>query len=131
MDRTVERLHASNIRIIMGTPTYSIPAWLFKEHPEIVITKLGGQTISYGLRQNTDLANPTYRFYCERVIRKILEHYKNNQDIIGFQIDNETSSGGAANHDVQGGSEWRARSRDALRLVRGPGNVETVIHFGV
>ena len=99
----------SNIRIIMGTPTYSIPAWLFKEHPEIVITKLGGQTISYGLRQNTDLANPTY-LYCERVIRKILEHYKNNQDIIGFQIDNKTSSGGAANHDVQGGSEWRARS---------------------
>ena len=105
MDRTVERLQAANIRIIMGTPTYSIPAWLFKEHPEIVITKLGGQTISYGLRQNTDLANPTYRFYCERVIRKILEHYKNNPDIIGFQIDNETSSGGAANHDIQIGFE--------------------------
>jgi beta-galactosidase len=105
MDRVVEKLHAAGIRIIMGTPTYSIPAWLFKEHPEILITRLGGQTISYGLRQNTDLANPTYRFYCERVIRKILEHYKNNQDIIGFQIDNETSSGGAANHDVQIGFE--------------------------
>ena len=103
MDRVVERLHAAGIRIILGTPTYSIPAWMYKEHPEIVVTRLGGQYLYYGLRQNTDLANPTYRFYCERVIRKILKHYKNNQAIIGYQIDNETSSAYAANHDVQAG----------------------------
>src|SRR5208282_2780525 len=52
MDRVVEKLHAAGIRIIMGTPTYSIPAWLYKEHPEIVVTRLDGQYIHYGLRQN-------------------------------------------------------------------------------
>jgi beta-galactosidase len=103
MDRVVEKLHAAGIRIILGTPTYSIPAWMYKKHPEIVITRLGGQYLYYGLRQNTDLANATYRAYCERVIRKILEHYKGNAAVIGFQIDNETSSGGAANPDVQAG----------------------------
>ena len=103
MDRVVEKLRAAGIRIILGTPTYSIPVWMYKEHPEILVTRLGGQSLYYGLRQNTDLANPTYRFYCERVIRKILEHYKNNPAIIGFQIDNETTSAGAANHDVQVG----------------------------
>jgi len=87
----------------MGTPTYSVPAWMYKEHPELFIQRFGGQTITYGYRQNTDLANPTYRFYCERVIRKILEHYKDNPAVIGYQIDNETSSGGAANPDVQAG----------------------------
>ncbi|HYA63620.1 MAG TPA: beta-galactosidase, partial [Candidatus Sulfotelmatobacter sp.] len=76
MDRVVEKLHAAGIRIVMGTPTYSIPGWLYKEHPEIVVTRLDGQYIHYGMRQNTDLMNPTYRFYCERVIRKIMEHYK-------------------------------------------------------
>ena len=105
MDRVVEKLHAAGIKIILGTPTYSIPAWLYKEHPEIIVTRLGGQYLYYGLRQNTDLANPTYRFYCERVSRKILEHYKNNPAIIGYQIDNETSSSYAANHDVQVGFE--------------------------
>src|SRR2546430_3947321 len=34
MDRVVEKLRAAGIRIIMGTPTYSIPAWMYKEHPE-------------------------------------------------------------------------------------------------
>jgi beta-galactosidase len=101
MDRVVEKMHQAGIRVILGTPTYSIPAWLYKKHPEIVITRLGGQYLYYGIRQNTDLANPTYRSYCERVIRKILEHYKNNPAVIGYQIDNETSSGGAANPDVQ------------------------------
>jgi beta-galactosidase len=103
MDRAIDKLHAAGIRIILGTPTYSIPAWMYKKHPEIVVTRLGGQYLYYGYRQNTDLSNPTYRFYCERVIRKILEHYKNKPAIIGYQIDNETSSAGAANHDVQVG----------------------------
>ena len=103
MDRAVEKMHQAGIRVILGTPTYSIPAWLYHNHPEILITKLGGQPLFYGIRQNTDLVNPVYRFYCERVIRKILEHYKNNPAVIGYQIDNETSSGGAANADVQVG----------------------------
>jgi beta-galactosidase len=105
MDRVINRLHAAGIHVILGTPTYSIPAWMYKEHPEILIIQKGGQKMFYGLRQNTDLMNPTYRFYCERVIRKILEHYKDNPAIIGYQIDNETSAGEEANHDVQVGFE--------------------------
>ncbi len=79
MDGVVEKLHAAGIRVILGTPTYSIPAWMYKKHPEMVITRLGGQYLYYGYRQNTDLMNAQYRFYCERVIRKILEHYKDNR----------------------------------------------------
>ncbi len=103
MDRVVDQLHRAGIKVIMGTPTYSIPAWMYKKHPEIVMTKLDGQTITYGLRQNADLLNPTYRFYCERIIRKLAEHYKDNPAVIGWQIDNETPPGGAANKDVQDG----------------------------
>ena len=103
MDRVVDRMQKAGIKVIMGTPTYSVPAWMYKEHPEMFITRFGGRTITYGLRQNTDLANPTYRSYCERIIRKLLEHYKDNSTIIGWQLDNETTSGGAANPDVQAG----------------------------
>jgi beta-galactosidase len=103
MDSVIERMHKAGIRVIMGTPTYSIPAWLYKKHPEIVVTKLGGQYLYFGLRQNTDLSNPTYRYYCERVIRKLLEHYKNNPAVIGWQIDNETASYSIANSNVQVG----------------------------
>ena len=43
MDRIVERLARAHIRVIMGTPTYSIPPWMFKEHPEILVTRLDGR----------------------------------------------------------------------------------------
>ena len=103
MDRVVDRMQKAGIKVIMGTPTYSIPAWMYKKHPEIVMTRLDGKTITYGMRQNADLLNPTYRFYCERIIRKLAEHYKDNRTVIGWQIDNETPPGGAANKDVQDG----------------------------
>jgi len=111
MDRVIEKLHAAGIRVILGTPTYSIPAWMYKKHPEMVVTRLGGQYLYYGMRQNTDLMNANYRFYCERVIRKILEHYKDNPAVIGYQIDNETSSAGAANPDVQAGFKEYLKSK--------------------
>jgi beta-galactosidase len=100
MDRIVAKMQKAGIKMIMGTPTYSIPAWLFRIHPEIQVKRINEQRTSYGLRQQADLTHPTYRFYCERVIRKICEHYKDNPAIVGYQIDNETTSAGTADRNV-------------------------------
>jgi beta-galactosidase len=101
MDRIIDRLHKAGIKVILGTPTYSIPPWLYKKHPEILVTKLDGTKATYGIRQNMDLTHPTYRFYCERVIRQVIGHYKDHPAIIGYQIDNETGPYGAAGPLVQ------------------------------
>jgi beta-galactosidase len=101
MDKIIDRMHQAGIKVLMGTPTYSIPAWLYRKHPEILVTRLGGQKATYGIRQNMDLTNPTFLFYAERVIRQILNHYKNHPAIIGYQIDNETTSYGTAGANVQ------------------------------
>jgi beta-galactosidase len=100
MDRVVDAMGKAGIKVIMGTPTYSIPTWLYHAHPEVLARPLGGAKAFYGMRQNMDTDNPTYRFYCERVIRHLVEHYKNNPTVIGWQLDNETSAYGASNHDV-------------------------------
>ena len=52
------------------------------------------------MRQNMDISSPVYRFYAERVIRNLVEHYRDNPTVIGWQIDNETSAYGASNRDV-------------------------------
>jgi len=100
MDRVVEAMGRAGIKVIMGTPTYSIPTWLYHTHPEVLARPLGGGETFYGMRQNMDTDNPVYRFYAERVIRNLVQHYKDNPTVIGWQIDNETSSYGASNHDV-------------------------------
>ena len=100
MDRVVDAMGKAGIKVIMGTPTYSIPTWMYREHPEVLARPLGGAQTFYGMRQNMDTDNPTFRFYAQRVIRNMVEHYKNNPNVIGWQIDNETSSYGASNNDV-------------------------------
>jgi len=100
MDRVVDAMGKAGIKVIMGTPTYSIPAWMAHQHPEILARRLNEQANSYGMRQNMDTDSPAYRFYAERLIRHIVAHYKDNPNVIGWQVDNETSSYGAANDDV-------------------------------
>ena len=100
MDRVVDAMSKAGIKVIMGTPTYSIPTWLYHEHPEILARPLGGAQTFYGMRQNMDIENPTYRYYAERLIRNLVTHYKDNPNVIGWQIDNETASYGASNRDV-------------------------------
>ncbi len=100
MDRVVAAMGKAGIKVIMGTPTYSIPTWLYHAHPEVLARPLGGGETFYGMRQNMDTDSPVYRFYAQRVIRHLVEHYKDNPTVIGWQIDNETSAYGASNHDV-------------------------------
>ena len=100
MDRVVDAMGKAGIKVIMGTPTYSVPTWMVHEHPEILARPLGGAPVFYGMRQNMDTSNAAFRFYAQRLIRNLVTHYRDNPNVIGWQIDNETSSYGASNQDV-------------------------------
>jgi beta-galactosidase len=101
MDRIIDGLHANGIKVILGTPTYSMPAWLWHKHPEVLVDYEKGGKAYYGIRQNMDITNPAFLFYAERVIRKMMEHYAKHPAIIGYQVDNETTSYGVNNYDFQ------------------------------
>jgi len=111
MERVLDRMQQAGIKVILGTPTYTIPTWLHKAHPEILVTHNGTapplrnpyeptypSSIPpgfYGPRQNMDFLNPDFRKYAERIIRQIAGHFKNHPAVIGYQIDNETFPNGA------------------------------------
>ncbi|HUS15101.1 MAG TPA: beta-galactosidase, partial [Chloroflexia bacterium] len=100
MDRVVDALHAAGIRVILGTPTYAIPPWLARQHPEIMAAPATGRQTPYGARQNMNHAHPVYRAYAARIIRQVVARYAPHPAIIGYQVDNETSSGPLHNPDV-------------------------------
>lgn len=103
MDRILSKFQAAGIKVILGTPTYSIPAWMAERHPEVLAETVNGGRRYYGIRQNMDIYNPTYRFYCERIIRKMLARYAQHPAIIGYQVDNECEARGINNHDYFAG----------------------------
>jgi beta-galactosidase len=95
--RILDKMHAAGIKVILGTPTYSIPAWMAKKYPEILVEKADGTKMGYGIRQNFDITNPDYVRLSERVIRKMMEGCAKHPAIIGFQVDNEIHNYGANN----------------------------------
>ncbi len=100
LDRTLAAAKAAGIGVIVGTPTYAIPPWLAREHPEaMALTKRGREL--YGRRQTMDIMDPAFRFHAGRVIRKLLEHTAGHPSVVGFQIDNETKYYGTASERVQ------------------------------
>jgi beta-galactosidase len=100
IDRVLNAMQKAGIHVIIGTPTYAVPTWMVKKHPEILAITPSGQN-QYGPRQNMDITNKDYRFYAERVIRKIMEHVKDNKAVIGYQVDNETKAYNTAGPNVQ------------------------------
>lgn len=90
LDQMLDASERYELSVILGTPSYAIPSWLSKKHPDILTVTHEGQEL-YGRRQNVDLANPHYLFYVTRVIRAMMKHCKNRRTIVGFQLDNETN----------------------------------------
>lgn len=89
LHRVLEAAGRFGLSVIIGTPTYAIPAWLAKKYPDILSDTHSGRC-RYGARQNFDLTHPGYRFHAERIIRRLFEEVQGYRCVIGFQLDNET-----------------------------------------
>lgn len=100
VERVLDAMEEAGIGVIIGTPTYAVPAWMVKAHPDVLATTKNGRGI-YGARQMMDITNPDYLFYAERVIRELMKHVAHRKCVIGYQLDNETKSYGTAGKNVQ------------------------------
>lgn len=100
VERVLDAMEEAGIGVIVGTPTYAIPTWMVRSHPDVLATTVSGRGI-YGPRQIMDITNPVYLFYAERIIRKLMECTAHRKCVIGFQLDNETKYYGTAGNNVQ------------------------------
>lgn len=96
----MDAMEAAGINVIIGTPTYAVPTWMVKAHPDVLATTVKGRGI-YGARQIMDITHPVYLFYAERVIRELMKRTAHRKCVIGFQLDNETKYYGTAGKNVQ------------------------------
>jgi beta-galactosidase len=85
----VDGAYERGIAVVIGTPSYAVPPWLRRDHPETTAQRRTGAPIPYGGRQNADFSEPTYRRLVERLVRRIVERYAGHPAVIGWQVDNE------------------------------------------
>lgn len=100
VERVMDAMEEAGINVIIGTPTYAVPTWMVKAHPDVLAETVKGRGI-YGARQIMDITHPVYLFYAERVIRELMKCTAHRKCVIGFQLDNETKYYGTAGKNVQ------------------------------
>jgi beta-galactosidase len=110
VDRMLSALHRQGIKVIVGTPTYAVPTWLVREHPNVLAITPQGQN-KYGWRQNMDITDPDYRQASESVIVALIDHVKDHPAVIGYQIDNETKAYNTSGPNVQAGFVRRMKAK--------------------
>ena len=88
-DRVIEKAKAKNLKVIFGTPTATMPAWLANKYPEVLSEFEDNTKRVFGGRRQYCFNSKKYMEYSEKIIRKLAEHYKNEEAIVAWQIDNE------------------------------------------
>lgn len=88
-DRVIQKAKEKNLKVIMGTPTATIPAWLAYKHPDIISEFENGKKRVFGGRHVYCFNSPRMYEYSEKIIRAMVSHYRYEEQIIAWQIDNE------------------------------------------
>lgn len=94
-DHVIAKAKEKGLHIIMGTPTATIPAWLAKKHPDVLSEFEGGKKRAFGGRHVACYNSPVMREYSGKIIRALVEHYKDEKQIVAWQVDNEIGHEGS------------------------------------
>ena len=89
LDQAIEVLAVEGLNIILGTPTAAPPAWITYQNPGILPVDIEGRRRKHGSRRHYCPGNPDYMNHCKRIVQVMAERYANNQNVVGWQIDNE------------------------------------------
>lgn len=117
LDRALELLGKHGIRAVLGTPTAAPPAWVCQQYPEVMAVERDGRRVTFGMRRQYCPTSETYRGLSRRIVRVMAEHYANNPQVVGWQVDNELGGHLARCHCPacqRAFQEWARRRYGAL-----------------
>jgi beta-galactosidase len=124
-DRALELCQKHELKAIMGTPTYTPPAWLTERYPEVLRTRFDGTPLVHGSRRHYNYTSPVYREKSRAITEALAQHYQTHPAVIGWQIDNELNchldvSFATSDHDAfRVWCQERYRTLDALNQAWG------------
>ncbi|MBC8059047.1 MAG: beta-galactosidase [Clostridiaceae bacterium] len=88
-DEVIAKLKTKKIKVIFGTPTATPPAWLVKKHPEVLLKDENLNRVSFGGRREYCFNSDIYRRYTKKIVTELVAHYKDEDNIVAWQVDNE------------------------------------------
>ncbi len=89
LDKLFELTRELGIKIIIGTPSATPPAWLIKKHPEILQKDDKGHVRNFGSRRHYCYNSHIYKVYVDKIVHKLAERFGEKDNLYAWQIDNE------------------------------------------
>ena len=88
-DEFLDLAEEVGMKVIMGTPTATPPAWLTEKYPDALNATKDGVLIRHGGRRHYNYNSENYQRLSAIIVEKMAEHYAGRSCVIGWQIDNE------------------------------------------
>lgn len=122
LDRVIEEAGRAELKIMLGTPTATMPAWLAHDHPDVLgqapdaPNGLIGATPIFGGRRQYSFHSATYRKFARRIVTQLAQRYGSNPTVAFWQLDNEIGHEGS-DLDFSGTAlaAWRTWLRSKFR----------------
>jgi len=89
LDRLFALLHAGGIRIDLGTPTASPPAWFFHTYPEARVVTRDGAVLGFGSRGMASPSSLDYRRASTDIARRLARRYGAHPALALWHVHNE------------------------------------------
>src|SRR5437867_316405 len=88
-DRAIATMARHGIKTILGTPTAAPPKWLTRKYPEVLHVFESGQRADDQSRRQYCYKSAVYRRFSRGIVEALAQHYRDNPNVVGWQIDNE------------------------------------------
>lgn len=89
LDELLDLLHENGIRVDLGTPTASPPAWFFAAHPESRVIDREGRVMGFGSRGMVSHSSPAYREAIVRIADALAARYGRHPAVVLWHVHNE------------------------------------------
>ncbi len=100
------------MRVIMGTPTATPPAWLTEKYPEVLNCDIRGDLYRHGMRRHYNYSSPVYREKTRIIVEASAARYAGHKSVIGWQVDNELNCETDLFYSAADDAAFRAWLRD-------------------
>ncbi len=108
LDRAIDTLGAAGLKVVLGTPTATPPAWVVERHPDMLALDAEGRPRGYGSRRHYCFSHGGYLEECRRIVSAMAARYGTHPHVAAWQTDNEYGC-----HDTT--ISYSDAARDAFR----------------
>lgn len=89
LDEAIGLLTAEGLEVVLGTPTAAPPAWLVREHPDVLPIVADRHPLGFGTRRHYCPNSPPFLEATDRIVTALAAHYGRDERVRVWQIDNE------------------------------------------